>query len=353
VAQQGLSSASAQDSRGAFVDELIERTDAALAATDVVQRDYRIAGRTVRLRFAGDALVAPVTAALAHAEIEDGDPELIADIWDSETSGQPRLRPGWTSDAYIRHGAIAGFFDDELQVHYTHGSGAITVMLPDRQRAVYWLAGADRFPDVERGSPLRTLLHLWLSRCGLQLQHSAALGDPDGCALVVGAGGSGKSSVALACLDSDLGHLADDYCVLEPGAPPRVHALYSSVKVRADTVKRLGIDPALIANPGRPPEDKAIVFLAEHRPERLVAAAPVKAIAVPVITGRTETGVRPISGARALRELAPSTIFQLPGQGEEAVRSMADVVRAIPSYALEVGTDPGQVAGALRELIER
>jgi hypothetical protein len=132
-----------------------------------------------------------------------------------------------------------------------------------------------------------------------------------------------------------------------------VHALYSSVKVRSDTVARIALDPELIANPDRPPEEKAIVFLAQHRPERLVAAAPVKAIAVPIITGRVATEVRPISGARALRELAPSTLFQLPGHGQQSVRSMAEVVRAVPSYALEVGTDPGQVAGALRGLLER
>jgi hypothetical protein len=345
----------ARDARGAFVDELIERTDGALAATTPVERDYRIAGKALRLRFAGDALIDRVTAALAHARVEDAaEPELVVDLWDSESTCQSNLRPAWPPEAYVQHGAIAGFFDDDLQVAYSHGSGAITAVLPHSDRAIFWLSSAERFTDVDSGSPLRTLLHLWLSRSGLQLQHSAALGNPDGCVLIVGAGGAGKSSTALACLDSGLGHIADDYCVLEPGDPPRVHMLYSSIKIKPDTVERVGLDPALIANPDRAPEEKAIVFLAEHRPERLVADAPVKAVAVPVITGRPDTRVAGrLPGARALRELAPSTIFQLPGHGERAVRSMGDVVRAVPSYALEVGTDPGQVAGALRGLLAR
>jgi hypothetical protein len=345
----------AQDARGAFVDELTQRTAGALAAANVVERDYRIAGKPMRLRFAGDALVDRVTAALAHGRVEGGaEPELVVDLWDSESIGQPPLRPAWPADAYIQHGAVAGFFDDDLQVMFSHGSGAITMVLPHSGRAIFWLSSAKRFTDVDSGSPLRTLLHLWLCRSGLQLQHSAALGNPDGCVLVVGAGGAGKSSTALACLDADFGHIADDYCVLEPGDPPRVHMLYSSIKLKPDAIERVGLDQRLIANPDRAPDEKAIVFLAQHRPERLVLDAPVKAIAVPVITGRPESRVAGrVSGARALRELAPSTIFQLPGYGERSVRSMGDVVRAVPSYALEVGTDPSQVAGALRELLFR
>ena len=177
---------------------------------DVVVRDYRIAGRKLRLRFAGSALVDQTTAALAHARTTASEPELKVDLWDSESTGQPRLRPAWGADAYLHHGAIDGFYDERLQVIFSHGSAALTVTIPDRGRAIYWISSAARFPDIERGSPLRTLIHQWLSRGGLQLVHAAALGGPEGCVLVVGRGGSGKSSTALACLDSDLGHLADD-----------------------------------------------------------------------------------------------------------------------------------------------
>ena len=79
----------------------------------------------------------------------------------------------------------------------------------------------------------------------------------------------------------------------------------------------------------------------------------MKAIAVPVIGAHAETRVVPVSPARALRELAPSTLFQLPGQGEASIRAIADVARSVPSYTLEVGSDPSQVAGALNEILAR
>ena len=248
----------------------------------------------MRLRFANPTLLEPMTEALAHAvSAPVGDPDLEVDIWDSASAGQETLRPRWGPDAYLEHGAVDGYFDDELQVVFSHGSGAINVMFPERRRAIYWLPSADRFPDIERGSPLRTVLHLWLVTHGDQLVHAAALGSSEGCVLIAGRGGSGKSSTALACLGSAVGHIADDYCVLEPGEPDVIHILYSSVKARPDTVARLGIDPAMVANPDRPDDEKAIVFLAEHEPERLVSSAPVKAVAFPVATGLPETSVRP------------------------------------------------------------
>lgn len=352
MAEPGLTRPRVPSGRDAFLDDLIERTEDALDRGEVVRRDLRIAGRTVRLRFASPALVEPMMAALAHAESQAGDePDLEVDIWDSASARQETLRARWGPEAYLEHGAVDGYFDDEVQMVFSHGSKAITAMFPRQARAIYWLPSSDRFPDVERGSPLRTLLHLWLSSYGDQLVHAAALGHPEGCVLVAGRGGSGKSSTALACLGSGIGHLGDDYCVLEPGDPAVMHILYSSVKARADTVARLGIDPTLVANPDRPEDEKAIVFLAEHEPQRLVRSAPIRAVAFPAVTGLPETTIHPGSAARALRELVPSTIFQLPGHAQPAIRVLGELVRSVPAYELRVGTDPTGVPRALEEML--
>ena len=56
---------------------------------------------------------------------------------------------------------------------------------------------------------------------GLVLLHAAAVGDADGVVLLVGNGGSGKSTTSVVCSQAGLGFLADDFCLLEPGTLPR------------------------------------------------------------------------------------------------------------------------------------
>ena len=230
-------------------------------------------------------------------------------------------------------------------------TATLSVYQPERRRAVYWRRTAEAFPYFERAAPLRTLLHLWLANEGLQLTHAAALGDADGCLLLAGRAGSGKSSAALACLDSDLGHIADDFCVLAPGSPAVAHALYSSTKAHPDTLERLAIDTSMVANPVREQGDKAVIFLNDHFSDRLVERAPIRAVVVPVISAERETRAEPCSAGFALAALAPSTLLQLPGTGVGTMRPIVDLVRSAPTYRLEAGTDPAGIAPALSAIL--
>ena len=299
------------------------------------------------LRFAGPALLEPIARALAHARTDAPEqaPDLAVDLWDSESTGTEMPAAPWAPDDVREHGAIRGLFDEKVQA--TLRWDALSVLEPARRRALYWRHSAPESQWFERAAPLRALLHLWLQSRGRQLVHAAALGSPDGCVLLAGPAGAGKSSTALACLSSRAGHLADDFCVLEP--PESIHALYSSAKLHDESMGRLGLkteSPGVVRNPG----GKVVVYLAELAPEKLVASAPVRALAVPVITGRPDTRVVPASAGAALRALAPSTILQVPGNGEGTLRGLARLVSSVPCFRLEVGTDPARVPAAVIEL---
>ena len=69
--------------------------------------------------------------------------------------------------------------------------------------------------------------------------HAAAVGDESGGVLLVGRGGSGKSTTALSCLGTQVGYLADDYCLVEMVEGPRVHSLYTSGKANRGSIARL------------------------------------------------------------------------------------------------------------------
>jgi hypothetical protein len=194
-------------------------------------------------------------------------------------------------------------------------------------------------------------LHGWLSRRGLQYIHAAAVGTEAGGALLVGKGGSGKSTTALTCLDSDLTYVSDDYCLLSTTPEPRAYSLYSSAKLKPDNTRLPHLLP-LVHNRDRAPDEKPFVLLQQHFPEKLVSSLPIKVILVPQVTGQVDTAVRPVSAAIALLALAPSTIFQLPGATSAKFKEMAALVKTVPCYTLALGTDLAQIPQVIAQTLQ-
>lgn len=352
MAEAGLTTGAVAAGRAVFLEGLRNQVEiAAEAAGGFIEQDFRIAGRVLRLRVAGPALVDPLGASFEHARIEAVDvPDLIVDAWDTRSTGVgPPARP-WAEDDYREQGVVRGWFDDDLQVLLRQGANSITVLQPHEARAFYWTSAAQDMPFNEQASPLRPMLQCWYSAAGLQLTHAAALGGSEGCVLIAGRGGAGKSSITLACIDSEIGHLADDFCILGEDEQLVAHSLYSSVKAGPDTLDRMKVNPGWVVNPGFEPRDKAVIYLARHQRERMVERSPVKAIAVPVITGERDTRAVAAPPALALGALAPSTMFLLPAAGAATMAMLARAVRSTPCHRLEVGTDASQIPETLRAM---
>jgi hypothetical protein len=342
--------------REAFLGALRRTAEAAGEASGGFdERRFRVAGRLIALHFAGPALVAPLTEALGSARTDGaGPPDLTVRIWDSESTGTTMPAPPWGPDDYREHGVIRGWFDADVQLTWQWITNALSVLEPAAGEGMHWTASAGFYPYFDRAAPLRKLLHLWFAHEGMPFTHAAALGDEDGCVLLAGGSGAGKSSATLACLGSQIGHIADDYCVLELGEDGiGVHATYSSAKANDDSLARLGLPLDLAENPVRERGDKAVILLDRHFPDALVPRGRLRAIAVPEITGERHTRVEPASPALAMAAIAPSTMLQLPGTGEATMAALAAAARSVPCFRLAAGTDPAEVPGAIEEMLGR
>ena len=315
-----------------------------------VERSYRIGGYLIRLSFSGPALLS-LTRALEHLAADDNSiPDLTICLWDSESTGQRMTPRPWQEDDFLARGVIQGYNTERIYTAFQHGSGAVSVLDVERNLAVFW-APDSNLPYWEYGSPLRTVLHWWLLGQGLQLVHAAAVGNSSGGVLIGGRGGSGKSTTALACLESNLSYIGDDYTLLGLDSAPVVHSLYNSAKLNSDQVQRLPALVPKIANPDRLAEEKALLFVNEHYPSKVATRLPVRAILLPRVTGLPETRLKRVSVALALAALAPSTIFQLPRAGNEALKFLATFARQLPCFSLEVGTDLSTIPPVIEELL--
>jgi hypothetical protein len=259
--------------------------------------------------------------------------------------------PPWGPADYGERGTIRGHFDERFHAVFQWGSRSLVMLDVERNRALYWVRSARQIPHWEMAAPLRLVLHGWLATRGIDLVHGAALGSAEGGVLLVGRSGSGKSWATLACAAAGLGLIADDYCLIRPGAPPRVAGLYSSAKAHEEAFERLPALRPMVSNPLRPADDKAVFFLHEHVPEWLLPEADLRAVLVPRLTDGRTAAVRPAPAGAALGALAPATILQLPAAGAATMRRLAELVRAVPCHYLDLGSELASIPAAVTPVL--
>lgn len=327
---------------------------AADTAGGLVERRFTVAGMPVALRFAGDALTGHLTPALAHLETRTEDePELTVDLWDSvSTSSAPPPLPPVHEEGPER--AFYYYTSPPYQAVYQPGPRTLSVLDLDRNHAWYWVEQAGNLSHWEAAKPIRHVLEWWLAASGLQQVHGGAVGTPEGGVLLVGRGGSGKSTAALSSLRSELLYAGDDYVAVGLDPSPWIHSLYSSGNVHPDNLHRLPHLADALSNADRLDREKAVVYAHEHFPERTTAGFPLRAAFIPRIAAdRAETKILEASRAEALRALAPSTIFQSHPSGKTAFAAMARVLERVPAFVLEVGSDTAQIPPTIRDFLSR
>jgi hypothetical protein len=330
------------------VHQTFERAER--AAGDRIDRVYTIAGHVVRLRFAGSALVPLITPALEHLARASSVPALTICIWDSDSTGLEKPPPPpWSWDECVPRGEVPRYNDDRIQTAF-HGS-TLSMLDMKLNLGIYWVRDASHFIYAESGSPLLRIFHWWMRHHGTQLVHAGAVGTAEGGVLLIGKGGSGKSTTCLRCLDSPLLYLADDYCLVSIDPSPYAYSLYCSGKVDAQDISRFAFLKPALSNADRLDREKAVYFLSASFPEKISNGFPLRAVLLPRVTGLPETKLRKISASTSLLGSAPSTIFQLPGAGHHALKILGGLVRQVPSYILEVGTDLSQIPKAILNLL--
>jgi hypothetical protein len=310
-----------------------------------IQRHFSIAGRTIRLSFAGETLEPILAPAFEHIQCDRVEfPDFTLACWDDASTGvvtpEPPGPPG-------RIGL--DFVDESVRIAWEPARRSLSLFEPTRRLGLMRFADADSASVWEHAAPARRTLHWWAAGHDMQLVHAAAVGSHEGGVLLVGRGGSGKSTTALACFGSSLKYLADDYCAVSFDDTPRVFSLYSTGKADATSVSLLpSLADAFAASPRRI-DGKRVVFCARHFPSSLLHSCSLRAIVVPKL-GAAKPGLVRISAAQALRMVAPSTMMQLPGDRAGTLARVATIVKALPCYEMALGPDPYAAVPLLESL---
>jgi hypothetical protein len=331
--------------------------DAAAKKSGGVSLDrYEIAGSRVHLRFASPELRSRLTPAFQHLAVPERETAapaaLTVNLWDSASTGaDPPPRPFTPSD--YADGALFHFHEPPIRAAYQPGLESLSIWNSDEAVAWHWVSDAFDQPYWDQASPIRQILFWWLSARGCIQLHGAAVGVPEGGVLLVGKGGSGKSTVALSSLGSGLLYAGDDYVAVTLDPLPRVESLYSSGKLEPEHVDRLFPELLpLLSNRDRLDQEKAVIYVQRHFPGSVTTGFPLRAVLVPRIRAtQAESRIVETSRADAFAALAPSTIFQLHTAGPDSLGMMSRLVKQVPCYGLEVGVDPAQISATIRSFL--
>lgn len=325
----------------------------------IVERRYEVGGRCVSLRFAAQsALIPALTRALSHLPApRDGEPALRVLVADASAFEPPP--PPWAFPAHRRppeteRETRPALYARDERVRALLELGLGTLSMYDATSAVglFWSRSAETLPYYERGAPLRAIFHWWALDHGWQMAHAGAVGTAAGGALLVGKGGSGKSTTALACATAGLAYVGDNDVLVDDGPQPSVHGLYCSAKL--EPAHRRRALPALDALLGATEAwsgGKELFFLDGALRESVSVGVPLKAVVLPRVTGGERATIRRVSSTAALLSLAPSTLLQLPGARRRRLQHMVRTLERVPAYVLELGGDLGSVAPAIRSVL--
>lgn len=321
---------------------------------------FVFAGRQVCVRVAGRQLSDHLTLPFAHLRTQRDRAipiSLQIDAWDERETHVAYPSGGdagpaeksWPSG----HGTLAVSRETQY-VRYDCNSW-VTWLDRAAPRIVAWRANADRLSMHERTRPFPFLLPVWYADVGVSVIHAALVARDGRGVLLCGSKGAGKSTSSLACLCGGLEFLSDDHVGLEEIADGSFigHSVFSSIRLEADHLENF---PQLLPHAIRshePTEPKSLVMVDEAMPLSVRRSVPIRALAMPTITGAARSRVQPASRAEVLRALAPSTLMQMPfGANRDRFAKLARLAASVPVFRLEIGRDLGHIATGVNALLD-
>ncbi|NHZ86171.1 MAG: serine kinase [Planctomycetia bacterium] len=324
---------------------------------------YNIASQTVKLRFAGSAMIPHMTPALSHLRsISQNKCSLTICVWDSVSTKVDLPLNFWENDIGIglqdndyqhssSNNARIYFKENSIQGVYHVETKILSLFDMNTNLGILWINNAQKIPYYVSSSPFRSILQWWAAYNDLLMIHAGAIGNDRSGVLLAGKSGSGKSCTTMTCINSTLQYAGDDHILINTKSPFRSYSLYNACKLYNSDFNRF---PEILkgsSNAWDLNNEKSVLFLHDIVPDKIVRGFQIKAILLPKIVNVKDSYLVAVSQAESLKALAPSTIFQLPGAGKVDFKIMAKLVKQIPSFILKLGSNNKNIPDIIANLL--
>ena len=183
--------------------------------------------------------------------------------------------------------------------------------------------------------PFAQAIFLWAQRHEFLMLHAAAVGKNGRGVLIVGHGGTGKSTLACSCLADGFEFISDDYCLLSAAGSRIVYPIYTNVSLNPDSLAGLPMFKPFEILPMQ--EEKSSFTVSETV---IRSALQIEAIILPQISENTEPEIAMDNSSKALAKVIFSTNKQLGRLLDTMfVRKLAQRLLGMPVYRFTLTKD--------------
>ena len=338
-----------------FFKSVYNLTDQVFTLNSKIEiRQISVADIMIQCQFAGAALIPVIMPALEHLIVDSRESitDYKIDIWDSEsTKVDFPTAPCGIEDILVR-GELDGFISERYEAAFFTHARMLTLIDHYKKRGVVCLVTSSDIPAFELACPLRGILSWILRRNDTTMIHAASVGTTDGCVIIGGISGAGKSSTALRGLSGGMFYMGDDICAISnKNNNPTVYGIYSSGKTNSSYSKNF---PALYSSVYSHFEEnyeKEIYFFSNQFKSQLPKSGKILAVLIPHQDDSFAIGFQKIAYANVLSVICSSTKNLLPSAGNEIFHVLSSILHQTPCYTLKLGNDPSLIVDTLANFI--
>ena len=326
----------------------------ALANADSMQEVFfELAGVKICLCAAGDMLLPRITATLAHLQIPRPDSiDFTICCWDEKTARTGLPLPTPSMMAHSPYFCVSDLTNERYRTFVVQWMRILSCVDLEERIAYCRYEDVDKLLMYEISGPLRPVFNVILNRRGMQLIHASSIGTSRGSVIFAGAPGSGKSTIAVMCLQNGLSYQSDDICVLSSEDRPRSFSIYNIAKLREDVLPRFApLQPLLSHFQEEDGEKKAFFYVHQHFPHKVLREAPVRALVLPHVAGTDSSRLERAMPRDAVRAVTSWTLREIPKSDSLSERIMLQAVARLPAYHLHLGSDAHQTLTLIGSLL--
>ena len=351
----------AGDGGHAKLDAAFHRA-ARLHPAERVQRSLSFAGRSALLDVVGGDLFTRLFPTFAHLQTAATNSEGVTiSAWDASLTGvaaAPCAEPahvGWEREDWSLRsysGATADTGAHRFLREARTGRVACLDRLDNHLLVAY--ESAANVTLHEQGRPVTRLVSQIYRGLGIGFIHAGLVADDTAGALLVGPSGSGKTALTLDCVTGGLRYLADDVVGLERSSGGSIvgHSIYGSANVLPFHLTRHPLLSGRIRRDAS--QDKGLLLASAFTSGGTAVSTAITTILVVRPGGAARTRITPLARRDALPLLFPATPeHRHAGFDDRDAQRLVALVKQADCYQIEAGTDPDEVAHAVRGLLER
>lgn len=331
----------------------------------ISRQNYRLARHPICIEMAGRQLFERETRALEHlASPSESEPRLTIKMFDhfDFNSRLPEIPNGLLTAASSYQqdfGDISTpvYFHDtpHLRLSWMDGEHGSELNLLDKEQNIALVIcrrkTSGRTASWIHASPFRTVFSWWLSSKGSVVAHAACVGTKEGCVLLCGNGGSGKSTTAALCLQAGLLYSGDDSVVLTNDTYPAVSSMYCSNGLRRNSrLKHLKL-PGSSGPFTSFRSQKNLYLIAPDDNSLATGEQYLRGIFCLQVTDEDQSLLTPCNWIKAISTLAPSTLCQFSGDSQSRLTMLSQITGSVPVFDLMLGADLQEIPQLIRNYL--